>query len=198
MRPAIVQQSFDRQPVPGATFDDLDLALVDTTMRSGRESGRYNGPRDHHTYLVRFGGTIAEGATLHPTVAGVLAFTHEPERWLTASGIDIAIYRSDQTSPTQSRVRQMRGSIFDVIDSTVAILQDECTIGRMEGARVVNELDTPLAVLRELTTNAVVHHDLSLFGSQVRIQVFPRYIEWISPGGLPANVTIETLLTAQF
>jgi ATP-dependent DNA helicase RecG len=68
----------------------------------------------------------------------------------------------------------------------------------MEGARVVNELDTPLAVLRELTTNAVVHRDLSLFGSQVRIQVFPRYIEWISPGGLPTNITIATLLTAQF
>jgi predicted HTH transcriptional regulator len=92
----------------------------------------------------------------------------------------------------------MRGSIFDIIDSTVAILQDECTIGRMEGARVINELDTPLAVLRELTTNAVVHRDLSLFGSQVRIQIFPRYIEWISPGGLPANITIATLLTAQF
>ncbi len=132
------------------------------------------------------------------SLTAVLAFTHEPERWLTASGIDIAIYRSDQTSPTQSRVRQMRGSIFDIIDLTVAILQDERTIGRMEGARVINELDTPLAVLRELTTNAVVHRDLSLFASQVRIQIFPRYIEWISPGGPPANITIATLLTAQF
>jgi ATP-dependent DNA helicase RecG len=193
-----VQQSFDRQPVPDTSLEDLDLALVDATIRAGQDSGRYDGPRDPRTYLIRFGGGVIDGAAIRPTVAGVLAFTHEPERWLTASGIDIAIYRSDQISPTAARVRQMRGSIFDVIDSTVAILQDECTIGRMEGARVVNELDTPLAVLRELTTNAVVHRDLSLFGSQVRIQVFPRYIEWISPGGLPTNITIATLLTAQF
>lgn len=197
MRPSTILQPFDRQPVPGITIDDFDLDLVSATMLAGQESSRYSGPRDIRAYLVRFGG-VTDAATLQPTVAGVLAFTHEPERWLTASGIDIAIYRSDQTSPTQSRVRQMRGSIFDIIDSTVAILQDECTIGRMEGARVVNELDTPLAVLRELTTNAVVHRDLSLFGSQVRIQVFPRYIEWISPGGLPTNITIATLLTAQF
>jgi ATP-dependent DNA helicase RecG len=193
-----IQQSFDRQPVPGASLEDLDLALVDATIRAGQEAGRYDGPSDIQAYLVRYGGGVTAGSALQPTVASVLAFTHEPERWLTASGIDIAIYRSDQTSPTQARVRQMRGSIFDIIDSTVALLQDECSIGRMDGARVVNELDTPLAVLRELTTNAVVHRDLSLFGSQVRIQIFPRYIEWISPGGLPANVTIATLLTAQF
>jgi len=193
-----IQQSFDRERVPGVTFDDLDIALVETTIRAGLDSGRYSGPRDPRAYLRRFGGVVADGLVLHPTVAGVLAFTHEPERWLTASGIDIALYRSDQASPTQSRVRQVRGSIFDVVDSTVATLQDECTIGRLEGARVVNELDTPLVALRELTTNAVVHRDLSLFGSQVRIQVFPRYIEWSSPGGLPANITIETLLTAQF
>jgi hypothetical protein len=62
----------------------------------------------------------------------------------------------------------------------------------------VDDLDTPGIVLRELTTNAVVHRDLNVFGSQVRIQVFPRYVEWSSPGGLPANITIETLLTAQF
>src|SRR4051794_37011559 len=105
MLPTTVQQSFDRQLVPGATLEDLDLALVDATIQAGRESGRYSGPRDPQAYLVRFGGAVAVGSTLHPTVAGVLAFTHEPERWLTASGIDIAIYRSDQTSPTQARVR---------------------------------------------------------------------------------------------
>jgi len=63
---------------------------------------------------------------------------------------------------------------------------------------MISELDTPEIVLRELTTNAVVHRDLNVFGSQVRIHVYPSYIEWISPGGLPSNITIETLLTAQF
>ncbi|NTW97922.1 MAG: helix-turn-helix domain-containing protein, partial [Oscillochloris sp.] len=30
------------------------------------------------------------------------------------------------------------------------------------------------------------------------ILVYPTVIEWSSPGGLPSNITIETLLTAQF
>jgi len=193
-----LQQPFDRERVPGAEFSDLDLSLVEEMLSAGARTGRYTGPHDPRAYLLRFGGIIKDGATLHPTVAGVLAFTHEPERWLTASGIDIALYRSDQIQPTNTQIRQVRGTVFDIIDHAFAILKEECTIGRLEGARMVSELDTPEIVLRELTTNAVVHRDLSVFGSQVRIHVYPSYIEWISPGGLPANITIDTLLTAQF
>jgi predicted HTH transcriptional regulator len=98
-----VQQPFDRERVPNAHFTDLDLALVEQTMRQGSETGRYTGPLDPRACLARYGGVSADGEALHPTVAGVLAFTHEPERWLTASGIDIALYRADQTSPIQSR-----------------------------------------------------------------------------------------------
>lgn len=193
-----VQQPFDRERVTNACFADLDLALVTQIMRQGNETRRYAGPLDPRSYLVRYGGVVPDGEQLHPTVAGVLAFTQEPDRWLTASGIDIALYRAEQLSPTQARVHQVRGSIFTVIDAAYAILKEASTISRQEEARVVDDLDTPGIVLRELTTNAVVHRDLSVFGSQVRIQVFPRYIEWSSPGGLPANITIETLLTAQF
>jgi predicted HTH transcriptional regulator len=167
-------------------------------MRQGNETGRYAGPLDPHAYLLRYGGIVADSEEFHPTVAGVLAFSHEPDRWLTASGIDIALYRAEQLSPTQARVRQIRGSIFAVIDAAYAILKEACTISRQEEARLVDDLDTPGIVLRELTTNAVAHRDLSVSGSQVRIQVFPRYIEWSSPGGLPSNITIATLLTAQF
>jgi predicted HTH transcriptional regulator len=194
----LLQQPFDREHVTSARFTDLDLALVAQTMHQGNQTGRYTGPLDHRVYLVRHGGVVEKEEQLHPTVAGILAFTHEPERWLTASGIDIAVYRAEQTSPTQSRVRQIRGSIFTIIDTAYAILKEVCTISRQENARVVDDLDTPGIVLRELTTNAAVHRDLSIFGSQVRIQVFPRYIEWSSPGGLPADITIDTLLTAQF
>jgi ATP-dependent DNA helicase RecG len=193
-----VQQSFDRELVPEAHFDDLDLTLVERTIRSGSQLDRYRGALDPRSYLLRFGGVVALGDELRPTVAGVLAFAREPERWLTASGIDVAIYREDRTLPTRSKVIQMRGPIFQVIDDTVAVLEEECTISHLEGARLVRELDTPLIVLRELTTNAVVHRDLSLYGSQVRIQAFPSTIEWISPGGLPGGITVETLLTAQF
>jgi predicted HTH transcriptional regulator len=188
----------DRTPVPDARLEDLDMGLVRRTIESGVQLNRFKGADDPAAYLLRFGGVVDEGGTLRPTVAGVLAFCPEPERWVTASGIDIALYRTNQALPTRAAVEQVRGPVFQLIDEAVALLQKECTVGHFDGARLVTELDTPLIVLRELTTNAVVHRDLSLYGSVVRVQVFVRHIEWSSPGGLPEGVTVDNLLTAQF
>lgn len=108
------------------------------------------------------------------------------------------MFETNRISPTASRVRQIRGPIFQVIDAAVNMLRDHCSVNRLEGARLISDLDTPLIVLRELSTNAVVHRDLSVYGSQVRIQVYPTVLEQISPGELPPSITVDTLLTAQF
>lgn len=189
---------YDRQHVPETTLDDLDLDLVARTIAAAVDLGRDPGPRDVLEYLERYNGVARVGEVLRPTVAGIIAYGREPDRWVPGTGIDIAAFTTDQINPTGSRVRQIRGPIFKAIDDTVALLREYCTMSRLEGARLVNELDTPAIVLRELSTNAVVHRDLAVYGSQVRILVYPTVIEWSSPGGLPANITIETLLTAQF
>lgn len=189
---------YDRQLVPGAILDDLDLDLVARTIAAAVDLGRDPGPREPLAYLERYNGIHRAGDQPRPTIAGMIAFGREPDRWVPGSGIDIAAFATEQISPTGSRVRQIRGSIFRVIDDAVALLREHCTVSRLDGARLVNELDTPAIVLRELSTNAVVHRDLSEYGSQVRVLVYPTVIEWSSPGGLPSNITIETLLTAQF
>jgi predicted HTH transcriptional regulator len=171
-------------------------------------------------YLERFSGVVRveEGSAsrLIPTVAGVLAFTHAPDQWVPSSGVDVARYEADPRlvraesvmavpAPIRARIEAVRGSIFTVTDRTVELLRDASTTSAYDGARIVNRLDTPLNVLRELTTNGVVHRDLELYGAQVRVQIFPSYIEWISPGRLPPQVfpdelplTLDLLLKAQF
>lgn len=189
---------YDRHPVPETAVSDLDLDLVARTIDTAVELGRDPGPREPIAYLERYNGLVRVGEALTPTVAGMIAYGHEPDRWVPGSGIDIATFATEQITPTRSRVRQIRGPIFHVIDDAIALLREHCTISRIEGARLIHDLDTPAIVLRELSTNAVVHRDLSYYGSQVRILVYPTVVEWSSPGGLPANITIETLLTAQF
>lgn len=193
-----VSLPYDRQLVPEATLADLNLDLVARTITAAIDLGRDPGPRTPLEYLERYNGVARDGEALRPTVAGMIAYGREPDRWLPGTGVDIAAFSTDQISPTRSRVSQIRGPIFQVIDGAVALLREHCTVSRIDGARLVNELDTPAIVLRELSTNAVVHRDLGVYGSQVRILIYPTVIEWSSPGGLPANITIETLLTAQF
>ena len=229
------QNPFDREPVFSSRIEDLDPALILNVMRRGIELRRFaladvpeltfealraGSEEALLHYLERYGGAVwfTEGSApprLVPTVAGVLAFTQVPDRWIQSSGVDIATYGANPRllpggdvavpPPTKARVEPVRGPIFRVIDRTVEILQDACSMSVLEGARVVTHSEMPLNVLRELTTNGVVHRDLRLFGAQVRIQIFPGSIEWISPGRLPPEqfpddvpITIGLLLKAQY
>jgi predicted HTH transcriptional regulator len=231
----VSQNTFDREPVLATSVRDLDLGLLFRTIQQGLDLRRFNlddvpgltvdalrtGSEEAALrYLERFGGVLwhAEpGQEARPvlTVAGVLAFTRTPDRWVQSSGLDLAIYEVDHRplpgglvavpSPTQARVYPVRGPIFAVIDRAVDILRDACSTTLLDGARIVTRTDTPLNVLRELTANGVVHRDLRLLGELVRVQVFPTAIEWISPGRLPPEkfpedvpVTLELLLKAQY
>lgn len=193
----MLPQTFDRTPADGTTMQDLNLATVANTMQRGHELGRYQGPLDPIAYLQRYGGVTQHQGDLVPTIAGLVSFSDVPDTWL-ACGIDLAIHAAHTISPAQAQIAQLRGSLFTVIDDAAKRLQETCTHGTFEGARVVTDLDVPLVVLRELTTNAAVHRDLETHGSRVRVQVFPHMIEWSSPGGLPAGISVESLVTAQF
>ena len=191
----------DRQPIDGARIDDLDLTLVQRHIANAQSEGRYGEPADPVAYLRRHSLVIDMAGTPVPTLTGLLSFSPEPERWLPAcSGIDVAEFSGNTPRTTDlSFIEQVRGPLFAVVDRAAQILWDRSDHGyRFEGAQRIEEHAYPRVVLRELTVNALCHRDWSNRGSRVRIQIFPKHIEWISPGGLPEGVTIENLLEAQF
>ena len=230
----MLKNTFDCEPVPAATARDLDLALVFKTIQQGldlrrlsladmgitAEAFRAGNEEAALQYLLRHNGAVmykepGQDDRFMLTVAGTLAFTRTPDRWVQSSGLDLAHYEADPRplpnglfavpSPTQTRIYPVRGPIFTVIDRTVDILRDACSTTHLDGARIVTRIDTPLSVLRELTANGVIHRDLQLVGELVRVQIFPSAIEWISPGRLPPEkfpedvpLTLGLLLRVQY
>ncbi len=192
-------QPTDRQPVPGALLTDLDLALVQRHITIAKERGRYDGPAEPLEYLRLHHAVIDISGTLVPTVAGILVFAPAPERFLSASGIDIAQFSGPSPRSTDLRfMEQVRGPLFTAIDHAVQTLWVRSEHGyRIDGAQRIEEHAYPEIVLRELTVNALCHRDWGQEGSRVRIQMLPRHIEWVSPGTLPSGVTIDNLRTAQ-
>jgi ATP-dependent DNA helicase RecG len=164
-------QPTDRQPVPGARFDDLDLNLIQRHIAVAKERGRYNGPVEPVEYLRLHHGIVDLDGVHVPTITGVLLFASAPERFLSASGIDIAQFTGPTPRSTGLRfMEQVRWPLLGAIDRTVQILWIRSEHGyRIEGAQRVEEHAYPEVVLRELTVNALCHRDWSQNGSRVRI-----------------------------
>lgn len=181
-------------------MDALDLNLAQQHITKAQKEGRYSGPTDPLAYL-RYNQLVIDSTSgLVPTLAGMLAFGTDPERWLRAScGIDIAEFSSNTpTTKSLKFIDQVRGSIFTVVDRATDILWARTSHDyQFEGAQRVERHAYSQVVLRELTVNALCHRDWSNTSSRVRIQIFPNTIEWISPGGLPDGVTVDNLLDAQ-
>lgn len=199
-----LSQMTERQAVPGSHFDDLNLNLVREHIETAIKRRGYSGPTEPETYLIEHGCLLrATDGTLIPTLAGIVCFAREPHHRVSVCGIDIAQFSSSNPNTADLVLsRQIRGDLLTIIDKTIDLLWAR-TEHRTEmmGTERVDVNAYPMAVLRELTVNAVVHRDWSYAGSHIRIQMFPDRIEWISPGGFPGRslngVTLETLLYAQ-
>ena len=117
-------QTTDNAPIPGAQLTHLDLARVQQHITAAQERGRYAGSSDSIEYLVQQQCVIDVDGALVPTLAGILTFAGDPERWLPGtSGIDLAQFSgSDPRSTTLNFFEQIRGPIFTAIERTVELL----------------------------------------------------------------------------
>jgi ATP-dependent DNA helicase RecG len=193
-------QTTDSIPVPGAQLTHLNIVWVQQHITAAQERGRYAGPPDPIEYLVQQQCVVDVGGALVPTLAGILVFAGDPERWLPGtSGIDLAQFSGpDPRSTTLSFFEQIRGPIFTAIERTVELLWARSEHDyRVDGVQRLEEHAYPRVVLRELTVNALCHRDWASVGSRIRIQMFPQAIEWISPGSLPEGITIANMLDMQ-
>lgn len=190
----------ERQLVHGAKRSNLDTDLVRRHIKGAVEVRGYTGPTDPDEYLLWHRCLRETDQGVVPTVLGILAFSPDPERWLDQSGIDIAQFSSNSPNSTQRTFNvQLRGPLSDLINRAVDILwaRSDHRIVLDKGTERIEEHAYDRVVLRELTVNALCHRDWAIEGAIVRIQLFPDWAEWITPGGLPPSVTVKNLRTAQ-
>ena len=53
----------------------------------------------------------------------------------------------------------------------------------------------PEGALRELVTNAVMHRNYAVYGSDIQVALYDDRLEIISPGGLPRGMTISRMMS---
>jgi ATP-dependent DNA helicase RecG len=175
---------FDSRPVPGATLDDLDLALFTSTLLPSlvppavlAENGRSCAQR-----LAALRLTSPDGV---PTAAGLLAIGKDPLQWIPGAYIQfLRIDGEDLTSPIkdEKRIDGPLSTVLRQLDEILSI-NISTSIDFTSSATETRVPDYPLAALQQVVRNAVMHRSYENTNSPTRITWYEDRVEVVSPGG---------------
>ena len=178
---------FDKQPMPGTGFGSLDESLWKPLLSTV-------GAADPESALERMGLlTSDENGITRATVAGVLLCCPSPEEWLPNACITATCYRGNDRGSNQIDAQTITGPLNRQITEAVAFAGRNMRVGAYKNPARTDLPQYSEAALFEATVNAVVHRDYSIRSSRIRLSMFTDRVELNSPGGLPNNLTIDSM-----
>lgn len=178
---------FESEPVPGAEADALDPALVEAFVAAW---SRADGDPWEGSYAALLASMGALTPDRHPTVAGMLLFGRDPQRWLPSSGARFVRYLGSGDDRAQ-RVAEERvsGPLVRVVERLAATVREQLGAGATA---------YPARAVREALINALLHRDYRLRGTEVEVRLYADRLEIHSPSGLPGFLSVEDLLSARY
>ncbi len=196
--------------VSGSSMKDLDLRrLRDYFLRVRQQEV----PGDEDTQgwerlLLNTEIMVEENHHKAVTVAGLLLFGKNPNRFLPQAGIDAVAYTGKEKDYAAQERNSLRGpltllagtnSITDpgLAEKAVYFLRRNTKVKTIleDGIRRKDLWDYPEEVIREAVVNALVHRDYLLSGSNIELSIYSDRIEITSPGRLPNGITPERMRT---
>ena len=178
---------FDKQPVPGTGFRSLDESLWKPLLSAESAAAP-------ELALEKMGLlTNDENGTTRATVAGILLCTRSPEEWLPNACISATCYRGTDRASGQIDAQTITGPLNRQIAEAVAFAVRNMRVGAYKNPARVDLPQYSEKALFEAIVNAVAHRDYTIQGSKIRLSMFADRLEINSPGGLPNNLTIESM-----
>jgi len=186
--------AYEDSPVPGAGWPDLDparLAWYLARRAASRLSPLDDLPPDE--LLAKLGLRTPEGA---PTVAAILFFGREPQRFFPQMIIRCARFPGDWPGDFLDQA-EIGGTVPEMIEAAYAFVSRHTPHpAQISGLIRQESASYPPVAVREAIANAVVHRDLSITAAVIRVFVFDRHLEIDSPGGLLPGLTVENMARA--
>ena len=178
---------FDKQPVPETGFGSLDEALWKPLLST-------EGAINPESALEKMGLlTRDENGTTRATVAGVLFCSRTPEKWLPNACITATCYRGEDRASGQIDAQIISGPLNEQIENALVFSIRNMRVGAYKSPARTDLPQYSEAALFEAIVNAVAHRDYFIRGSSIRISMFAERIEINSPGGLPNNLTLDSM-----
>lgn len=193
----------DTNPVPEATYSDLDQDLVSAFLRRVHDTkGEIFRRVDNERALTMLNVLKSHEGRTVPTLAGLLAFGEYPQTF--EPQLDLTFVAYPTSAPGILGAVGERFTENRAIDGPIPMMVSECirilkrNMKRrsiVTGIYRVDEWEYPEEVLREALVNALVHRDYSdhARGMQVQVEMYPDRLAIRNPGGLYGPVTVGAL-----
>ena len=200
----------ETRSVSGATLNDLDLRrLRDYFQRiRAQETPSDEDVDGWQALLVNTEILSDEGGTTAPTVAGLLLFGKNPNRFLPQARIDAVAYPGREKDYTAKERLPIRGPLVPLtgsqglvenglVEQAVEFIKRNTGVetNLKNGMRREDRWTYPEEAIRETIVNALVHRDYLLSGSDIELAIYENRLEVGSPGRLPNGITPQRMLS---
>lgn len=192
------------RPVSGSSLTDLDRRRLRDYFQRIRQQ-QTPGDDDEtgwRSLLVNTDFLAEEQDRVEATLAGLLLFGINPNRFLPQAGIDAAAYPGREKDYAAKERSPLRGPMTPLIaanglveNGLVEQAMEFCrrnvdvTASLTGGARREERWSYPEEAIREAVVNALVHRDYLLSSTDIELSIYEDRLEVISPGRLPNGIT---------
>jgi ATP-dependent DNA helicase RecG len=130
---------------------------------------------------------------LYPTVAGLLFFGREPQRFLPHAHLVAARVPGRDLAASPADLKRIDGTLPDMFEDAARFLNIHLPVRHhIQGFEPETFPELPEVALRETLVNALAHRDYTVAGP-IRVLVFDDRVEVRTPGRLPNTVTVEAI-----
>lgn len=193
----------EMRPLSGSSLADFDRRrLREYFLRVRQQEAPDDDEEDGWQQLLR-NTELMEGE--HVTLAGMLLFGRNVNRFLPQAGITAVAYAGTEKSYEATERATLRGPLVSLrsqhgLEEAGVVEQALAFVRRvapprveLEGGRRTEHAVYPDDAVREVIVNAVIHRDYALSGTDVELSVYADRLEVISPGTLPNGITPERM-----
>ena len=176
----------DIRPIPSATMSDIDIDLFQKVYLPSSlppeilELNRRS--VDHQLAAMRF---VTVGANPVPTALGILVCGRDPRQFIPCDYVQFLRIDGLGLSDPIKDQKEIEGPLVDLLRRLEEVFQVHVSIASdvTSGQVEIKTPDYPLAALRQLGVNAILHRTYEGTNAPVRVTWFNDRIEILSPGG---------------
>jgi ATP-dependent DNA helicase RecG len=182
----------DEIPVRGTSVQDVDLSVFGPFYEKvfGEPLDQEQGPEGLWRTLRNMSVCSDEGLN----VAGTLLYARFPSYRLPVYIVKAVAYPGNSIDiDNYDDSQDITGTLQDQYRASLTFILRN--LRHLQGDKDINtegDLEVPRIVFQELVANSLIHRDYFI-SAPIRIFVFAKRIEIISPGYLPNNLTVENI-----